>query len=230
MSLTAARSRHLTDRPGAGRFAAMRRWLLLLAAPFAVSAAEPAYQDLLHSDLPLWAGGQEGKWPRPFVDGDSFGCATRLEYGDWRYDELRSDLDPMWYRLTNYGVFHCFMMVRSGYQRSALGGLEADFSFLVELGKADGGVELWALQRRGRPGADYLLLARRPVAGAIKAFDVLQRQCPKDWVRDAGNIDILVTRYCAVGSRSDLIELARRMSRLPPLGRLTFVEAAEEGK
>src|SRR3546814_17182082 len=81
-----------------------------------------------------------------------------------------------------------------------------------------------------RPGSDYLLLARMPGGeGAIKSFDLLQRKCPKANVRNAGNIDIAYTRYCAINSRQELVSLAKRMARLKQIGTMALVPK-EEGK
>ncbi|HST35396.1 MAG TPA: hypothetical protein VLK25_02040 [Allosphingosinicella sp.] len=134
--------------------------------------------------------------------------------------------------MTNYGVFHCFMMVKDADERSALNGGAPDPSFLIELGTVSVNrrtVELWVLQRGAIPGSDYLLLARQPAPGLIIAFDVLERDCPRGRSRDGATLDVLMTRYCAINSRRELIRLARQMARRPPLGRLTFVaEVAEE--
>jgi len=202
--------------------------LLSLAAVPGDGPAGPR-RDPIHSDIPLWTG-QAGMWPRAFQDGDSFGCQTRVRYGDWRFEEAGGG-DPIWYRFANYGVHHCFMLASNADERAALAGTRPDPSFLIELGTApgrDGPVELWTLQRGVRPGSDYLLLARVPAPGAITSFDVLQRACPAGRRRGGVPLSILLTAYCAINSRQDLIQLARRMARLPPLGRIALAEPAEE--
>jgi hypothetical protein len=83
---------------------------------------------------------------------------------------------------------------------------------------------LWALQTGARPGSDYVLLSRKPENGIVKRFDVLQRACPKSLMRKTESIDILLTDYCSVNSRSDLIVFARKMAKLPPLASLVWVE------
>lgn len=193
------------------------------------TAAEPRerYSDLIHSDLPLWHSGSDNMWPRASRDSDgSFGCESRVRFGDWRYDESGEDTEPHWYRITNYGVFHCFATVTDSSERSALDDSNPDPSFLIELGTVSVNrdtIELWALQRGARPGSDYLLLARRPAVGRVEAFDVLERECPQDRSREGPDLSILITRYCAINSKEELIELARQMASRPPLGRLTFV-------
>lgn len=211
--------------------AALIAAVLVLATSAVDQADAETAQDLIHSDLPLWANEPEVMWPRSFDEDDgTFGCATRIRHGDWRYDENSPESEPSWYRLTNYGVFHCFMIVQDAYERSDLANGDVDYSFLIQLGTIqgrDGPVELWALQRGGRPGSDYLLLARRPAPGIVVTFDVLQRECPRGHIRETPPLDILSTRYCAINSRRELTKLARRMASRPPLGRLTFVEPAE---
>src|SRR5262249_8566532 len=43
-------------------------------------------RDLIHSDLPIFRGEPDQMWPQPFYTQDSFGCVTRVAFGDW---ELR---------------------------------------------------------------------------------------------------------------------------------------------
>jgi hypothetical protein len=205
----------------------------LLGAFFGAQAEpEERHAVTIHSDLPLWTHRQGNLWPRGFVDDDSFGCESRVRYGVWRLDEAgEEEEEATWYRFANYGVFHCFMLVKHAHVREGLAGGDSDASFLVELGTTrgrDGPVELWALQRGVVPGSDYLLLSRPPVNEAITAFDVLQRECPRGRLRSGPQISILLTRYCVINDRQELTQLARRMARLPALGRLTFVAADEE--
>lgn len=186
--------------------------------------------DLIHSDVPLWGSASVNMWPQNFADSQSFGCQTRLAYGDWKLSDRSGQDAQTWYRLTNYGVIHCFMMVRDAPERPLLRARKADPSFLVELGRTQGRggeVELWAFQRGARPGSDYLLLARRAVPGVIKGFDVLQRDCPANHHRRGPELSILSTGYCAINSPQELVRLAQRMAELPPLGTLTFLGPAE---
>jgi hypothetical protein len=204
-----------------------------LLAAFVGAQAEPEdrHQDLIHSDVPLWTHEQGNLWPRAIGDADSFGCQTRIRFGDWRYDEAGVADEPTWYRFSNYGVFHCFMWVRDARERRDLAGREPDGSFFVELGTArgrEGLVELWALQRGSRPGSNYLLLSRAAGTGAISEFEMLQRECPRDRLREGPPLSVLITSYCAINGPRELTQLARRMAQLPALGRLTFVAAAEE--
>jgi len=97
-------------------------------------------------------------------------------------------------------------------------------SFLVELGRV-GTKELWALQMGARPGSDYILLARPAGKGAIERFEVLQRRCPK--ARMGGpSLDILMTGYCSLNTQGEMLGLAHRMAKLPPLGVMTFEPAS----
>jgi hypothetical protein len=96
------------------------------------------------------------------------------------------------------------------------------------LGAADGR-ELWALQLGARPGSEYLLLARSPAGGLVDHFDVLQRRCDGRQLRRGEPLDILITRYCNITSKSELVALARRMAKLPAAGRLRFEAASADG-
>lgn len=189
-------------------------------------------RDLVHSDLPLFDG-DANMWPRPFYSDDSFGCVSRVAFGDWALRESGSenDEDAEWYSIQNYGTFHCFALVGKASLREDLEGSEVSPAFFVFLGTtqvANAEMELWTLQIGTRPGSDYVLLARAPAEGAIRAFSVLQTRCPEASIRDAGALEILLTRYCAINTRAGLTRLARRMAHLPPLGTLSVVQDTEQ--
>ena len=205
--------------------------LLLGATPLVFADEHSNYHDdLIHSDLPLWGAEEEGVWPQHFYDEESFGCAHNVKLGDW---QLKSrDDEESWYSLQNYGAFHCFLIVREGYKQAEMAYGDTRYSFLVNLGKfkfMDNATELWTLQLGGRPGSDYILLARTsPKDQPINSFDVLQVKCPRRNVRSGPALDGLISRYCAINSQRDLRRLAKRMAKLPPLGTLTFVEPAAD--
>lgn len=202
---------------------------LLLLIVLAVSCAlrsdrEPSeiYADLIHSDLPLFDASTENVWPHSFFEEDSFGCTSRVAFGDWALSGQDGEVVD-WYRFANYGVFHCWALVSYAYQREGLDGVEPKPSFFIRLGTS-GDQELWAIQIGAIPGSDYILLSRAINEDRIVEFNVLQTKCPSTSVRDAGTLDILLTRYCAVNSRYDLLLLARNMVQIPPLGTLSKVE------
>lgn len=206
--------------------------LLALLVPGMACAkdAPELHDDLIHADIPLFGSG-DTKWPAHFTDGDDFGCSSRVAFGDWLYQPSDDD-DASWYRITNYGVFHCFAIVRSADERADLAHAPFAYSFFVPLGEATARgkrIELWALQQGARPGSDYLLLARE--AGGddiIKRFDVLQRDCPRENVREGPSLDTLLTRYCAINSKAALRALARRMATRPLLATLIWHSAVPE--
>lgn len=212
--------------------------ILLLAGVFGLcrepARAEPSdgefANDLLHSDLPLFGDSTEDKWPQAFHDEESFGCTSRVAFGDWILREVGEEDDAgYWYRVWNYGVFHCWANVRSAYARADLSGGDFKSSFFVLLGTAkrqDRLVELWAFQMGARPGSDYLLLSRSGDDGLITSFDVLQIECPRGATRNAGSLDSLITRYCVIDSQASLLRLARRMVQKPSRGTLSFVGPA----
>lgn len=221
------------------RFAAPLTAILVTALLFAPSAnsqsVDEIADDLLHSDLPIFGRGGGNEWPQHFYDDESFGCASRVAFGDWIFRKrgAEDEDDVLWYRFSNYGVFHCWANTVRADTRERLDGADFKPSFFVFLGsvRANGSeIELWTVQIGGRPGSEYLLLSRDPADGLIEKFNVLQTACPRASVRDAGSLDILLTRYCAINSRSKLIRLARRMAQLPPRGSLTRMPVDDEIK
>jgi hypothetical protein len=149
--------------------------------------------------------------------------------GDWKFTD--SENEVWWWRLTNYGVFHCAIVERRAEERAELKPARWSYSFFVRIGSVGSGIslrELWVLQSGTVPGTDYTLLAREPSKATIKAFAVLQRRCPPGAERKGPPMDVWRTGYCAINSRSDLLSLARRMARLPPLGTLQYVETAPD--
>ena len=206
---------------------------LLLAPPVIGQSLNEMASDLVHSDLPIFGHGSDNEWPQHFHDEDSFGCTSRVAFGDWAFRETGAEVedDVQWYRFSNYGVFHCWANTFRAYERARLDGADFHPSFFAFLGSTsvDGSdIELWAVQMGARPGSEYLLLSRAPADGLIENFAVLQTECPRANVRDAGSLDILLTRYCVVNSRTDMIRLARRMVQRPPLGTLTRVSVDDE--
>lgn len=212
----------------------MRLLSIFLAATLALppsgfAAQAERAEELLHSDQPLWSPGAPQVWPQHFTDGEDFGCAHRIKLGVWRFDEAAADPDDAtWFSFTNYGVFHCWMNVAEGSEPGELGSSRP--GFLIDLGAVVQGRELWALQLGARPGSDYLLLARAREPGMVRQFEVLQRDCSRGRVRGGQSLDILVTRYCSLASRGDLIALAKQMARRPSLGTLRFVEAEPDAE
>ena len=204
----------------------------MFAGSARAQSPDEAARDLVHSDLPIFGHGGDNEWPQHFYDDDSFGCTSRVAFGDWilRESSAEDEADVQWYRFSNYGVFHCWANTFRAPERAALDGADVHPSFFVLLGNMrinDSDVELWAVQIGARPGSEYLLLSRNPAEGLIESFNVLQTACPRANIRDAGSLDIVLTRYCAVNSRSELIRFARRMAQRPPLGTLARLRDGE---
>lgn len=202
------------------------RFAALAALPVSVQAADPAERvaERIHSNLPLYTFQWEDMWPRGFHSDDSFGCSSWVKFGDWHFIPADPKADrEYWDRYTNYGVFHCAAIMRTSRERAELGEAQWKHGFFVRLGKARLGSrewELWALQQGMVPGSDYILLAREPRIAAVDSFRVLQRRCPRGRILET-SLDVWTTRYCPIDSRAELLSLARRMLRLPPLGTIS---------
>lgn len=184
---------------------------------------EPAevYSDLIHSDLPLFDGSSEEIWPQSFHDDNSFGCRSRVMFGDWALLDHENQVVE-WFKIENYGAFHCWALVGNALEREQLDSAESRPLFFVRLDTILNR-ELWAFQIGTKPGSDYVLLSRAVSDDSIEEFELLQTRCPAPNVRDAGNLDILRTDYCAVNSRATLVDLAKAMALLPSLGKLSWV-------
>ncbi|WP_086608698.1 hypothetical protein [Erythrobacter donghaensis] len=193
--------------------------------------------DLLHAPLPLYTFAWPDLWPRSFTDDGpdkSFGCASRVAFGDWQFVSDQSDYSGLegWTRIENYGVFHCAANLYEADEREELEQGEFSRGLFARIGEgrsAQGKTyELWVLQQGFIPGSSYVLLARDPSVqeeGTIARFDVLQRECPPGRMRKAKDMDVWSTGYCLIESRDELLALARMMLRKPFAG--TFVRAVE---
>lgn len=208
---------------------------LALAAP--LCAAEPEREadyewqsERLHAPVPLYTFAWRDLWPRSIENPGPdviVGCESRVAFGDWHFTPNPADSSgsDFWLRIANYGVFHCAANL---YKADAREEVDAgDFSrglfARIGEGRANGKTyELWALQEGFVPGSSYMLLARAKGEddGIVARFDVLQVRCPSRWRRRAEDMDVWLTRYCAVENRDDLLAFARRMLREPFLGEL----------
>lgn len=212
--------------------------LAALAAVSVHAQEEDEYEwesTLIHSDVPLYTYDWGDIWPQPMNDPKVIaGCESRIRFGDWEFTPNPEDEfgNSTWYRFSNYGAFHCATNIRAAYERDELD--EGDFSrgFFARIGQAtkEGErIELWVLQEGMLPGSDYLLLARSAATdGVINEFTVLQSRCLKSWLRETENLDIWLTRYCAINSQKDMLAFAKRMLREPELGTLKLVPNEEE--
>lgn len=187
--------------------------------------------EFIHSSLPLYTFEWQELWPRSSEDGDGFGCRSRIGLGDWRFTPAGTNGQEEWHRFSNYGAFHCAAVLRHAYERAELESAQSNLGFFVRLGSArhDSRVwELWALQRGSRPGSEYTLLAREANdPRLIVEFRVLQQRCPRGMIREVQGFDVWRTRYCAIGTRTELLSLARRMLRLPAIGTIARVSGVE---
>lgn len=206
---------------------------LALAAPLCAEEPQEEYEwqdDRLHAPVPLYTFAWRDLWPRSIEDPGPdiiVGCETRVAFGDWNFvpNSAGGRGSPYWIRIANYGAFHCAANLYNADEREGLD--EGEFSrglfALIGEGRANGKTyELWVLQEGFVPGSTYTLLARDKAEGGdlVERFDMLQRRCPPGKQREAEDMDVWLTRYCAIESRDDLLALARKMLREPFLGEL----------
>jgi hypothetical protein len=210
----------------------MRKFLFIAAAFFAAPLqANEGYEweaEHIHSDLPLYTFDWDDLWPRSMTAPDIIaGCTSRVAFGDWAFKPNPDDEsgDPYWIRVSNYGAFHCAANLRVSDARENLNDGRFSQGLFAKIGKARKGEnswELWVLQEGFVPGSDYLLLAREADdESVVDEFTVLQRRCPKRAIRETRSLDIWGGRYCSINSQRELLSLAKRMLREPPLGTLT---------
>lgn len=215
-------------------------WLIVAAfvsSPALAQADEADFEPVtttIHSDVPLYRFDWEELWPRRFVNGDSFGCMSRVGFGDWHFTPAANNAydDEYWQTFSNYGVFHCAVSIHLQRSAEAEANRFSHDGFFVRLGttQRDGQEsELWAIQKGTLPGSTYTLLAR-PVGGPglIGKFDVLQQDCRRAAMRKTAHLDIFSTEYCAINSRVDLLSLAKRMAKRPPIGALERIAEPAE--
>lgn len=106
------------------KFAALPAAIVVAALLFAPAvngqSLDEMVGDLVHSDLPIFGRGGDNEWPQHFYDDDSFGCTSRVAFGDWAFRKrgAEGEDDVLWYRFSNYGVFHCWANTFRAYERA----------------------------------------------------------------------------------------------------------------
>lgn len=199
----------------------------LLAATALWGAPAAAQDVLLRSDLPLWTGEEDDLYPKNFYDADSFGCISNIRTGDFRMTETfeGGETSETWYRVHNYGVFHCALVIRSAHEQAALDTASSEFFWVVVLDKVRteaGEIELLAFQHGARGGSTYLLFSRL-ADSEDGGLTLLAPECPDSMKRGGLPIDVWRTDYCAVPDQDALRRIARDAAGHPPIGRLEFI-------
>jgi hypothetical protein len=200
-----------------------------LIAATALWGAPAAAQDvLLRSDLPLWTGEEDDLYPKNFYEADSFGCISNIRTGDFRMTETfeGGETSETWYRVHNYGVFHCALVIRSADEQAALDIAPREFFWVVVLDKVRtdaGEIELLAFQQGARGGSTYVLFSRT-VGAEDPGLTLLNPECPASMVRGGQPIDVWRTDYCVVPDQRALRRIARAAAGQAPVGRLEWVE------
>ncbi len=201
------------------------------AVAIGLSASPAAAQILLRSDLPLWTDrSAEGFWPRSFSDQESFGCESRLRFGDFVVSELQPALEPTSgdpreiLRIANYGYVHCAYIVRRDFE-DEIATADGKYAWAIELGIEPVGrdrLEMMALQIGAAGGSEYIVVAQAEGADWTD-LRILDLHCPEGALRDAGRIDLWSTAYCGVESKAQLETMARQAAHRPPFARAALL-------
>lgn len=195
--------------------------LALSAGPTVASA------QTLRADTPLWTYDDSGDelFPTRFSDNESFGCSNIIDPGFYRL-EVQDDPDAaMFWRITNYGAFHCALTFGVAYEQEAAHEAFEGPAWIIRLGNdtvGEAAVELLALQIGIADGSRYILL-RRP-KNEMQGLEVLAHRCLRGLERRVAQIDIWRQDSCIVRSKTDLRRVAREANRRPPHGRLAWLD------
>ncbi len=196
----------------------------LLVGLAAGSASAQSVQ--LRSGLPLWNNdhGVDETYPKNFIEDDGFGCSSNLNFGDYR--ALRPDGEPdVFWRISNYGVFHCALILRQASDRENLAEARFEYMWIIPLGEVtrDGQRrELLAFQIGIAGGSEYLLLSR-PKGSLQGPFELLEPTCPRGAEFREASLDIWHTAYCVVESQGALKRIAFAAARRSIAGTLEWV-------
>ncbi len=212
----------------------MARTALLALIGLLVASTSVAAQDvMLRSDLPLWTGAEgEDFYPTNFSDADSFGCISNIRFGDYREVKVQDPDHVGWWRIGNYGVFHCALLLSQASERTELDTGFRDHAWVIVLDKVQtpaGEIELLALQIGARGGSEYTLLSRPTADEPGRLMAVLDPVCPRHSSRQGRSLDVWRTDYCAVASQSAMRRIAREAFRRPPVAFLEYVEPELDG-
>ena len=213
----------------------MARKTLFVLIGLLLGGTPVAAQDvMLRADLPLWTGAEgEELYPMHFSDGDSFGCSSNVQFGDYREVYANDPEHETWWRIGNYGVFHCGLLFSQASERTGLDFGFRDHAWTIVLDKVRtpyGELELLALQIGARGGSTYLLLSRFTAGGVTATMNVLDPVCPRGATRQRPHFDSWRTDYCAVASQSALRRIARAAARRPPVSVLEYVGPAPDSE
>lgn len=201
--------------------------ILLLAAESARAAERET--TVIYTDAPLF---KSGLHPHSFFEGDSFGCATRYGFGDWKAvvppSEVGDEPFESWVRLDNYGVFHC--AYRVGIANSQADLVLDRYGWIADLGPitADAKVRRLIVLQTEVPGGmeNMFFLADLGPIGATR-MDLLTIRCPKaNWTE--GGIDQWRQRVCRINDTQMLKRLARQAARRPSAAVFAYVGPAPD--
>ncbi len=226
----------------------MKRLRLLVLLAAAVLLSVSARAETIRSDLPLSVRfapkAPQELWPAPFEAEGSFGYASPISLGDWRYTDLECTEDEpaaectSWYRLELASVFHGGFVLTHAREREYLDHADGKFAMILELGAVGAGHEgekLYALQL-DTVGSEYILLTGSD-KGFTTTLNALITDCEGagwwSWLfrgyreRASASVGIRRTNYCVVKSVAGLRRLATRAAA-KAVGRFDYAEEVNE--
>ncbi|HVY89309.1 MAG TPA: hypothetical protein VG942_10605 [Hyphomonadaceae bacterium] len=200
--------------------------LALLALPACASAGLYSPGDLLiHSDLPFWSD-SSGSYVTPHpIEG--IGCDGDFRLGVWKESIFREDggaPDLRWWRVHNYGSFHCAAVFNVSDERDGSYGDRKGFGFVIALGRDKAtGLDLFVWQMGMIPGSEYRFLAA-PAGGDGTRYTVLQADCSAGTLRSSHVGGSFITTYCSLASEAAVRATARAAAKRPPKALLRYVD------
>jgi hypothetical protein len=209
---------------------------LITAALVFLPASIASADDLIRSDLPLWAETEEGVQPFSVnIEGGGFGVGSNFELGDWQWCDWGDQGDDCywWVRLEIGSAIHPRFHWSEGDDVTNFSDSGSEIVIFAPLGETEAGQSLRAVQIGFRGGSRYLLISVMPPEdGLIEHITILDAECEDGaediQLRRADFLTIYLTDYCAVASNDALRRLAEESLARPPLATLTWVRESEE--
>jgi hypothetical protein len=219
-------------------------WEMHMRMPYIFAAAasvaltlfsSPSAAELIRSDLPLWAGFEDGIEPFPYSAESRIGFATHFSLGDWRwtYSDCQGESCTKWIRVDLASVFHGGFSWQESDDGEHFSSQSREIALIIPLGATQIGSELYVIQIGARGGSEYLLASiENPDAPILRSMLILDPECTEETdnveIREGDSVASILTRYCVVTSRETLRQLAEEALARPPQATFERVRAVEE--